>query len=390
MYNGFFAIFRKEWKTFLGSSRLLFWVWGLPLLIFLFLGWLFGYGVAQNLPVAITDYDQSTLSRQITRYIEATPTIKFTHHCTDELEAKYLLQRADVYGYVVIPKGFEKEIYKGESPKVICYLNNQFILPAGLIQKDFLAGSSTFSAGIHLDKQQKKGKTLGVALSTLQSVKTDLHLLYNPYTNYNYYLNFALLPMMFQLIVMVISIYTLGLVMKKRKARKLYELGNKNMWSVVFGKLLPYTISFSFVGLLMNIYLFRWVGIPTQTSLLISFSITALLVFATQSLAIGFVALSKDLRSAMSYGGGFSALGFSFSAYTFPMEGLPKSMEWLAQLFPYTHFMKLYVNTALKNLSIQYSLYNVYWLLGMCLLGGVLSISLRKLMLNNGYTNGKR
>lgn len=389
MYDGFFTIFLKEWKTLFGNPRLVFWVWGLPVLIFLFLGWLFGAGVAQDLPVAITDYDQSTLSRQMTRYINATSSIELTYHCTDELEAKNLLQRADVYGYIVIPKGFEKEIYKGENPEVICYLNNQFILPAGLIQKDFLAGSGTFSAGIQLDKQQKKGNTLEVALNTLQSVKTDLHLLYNPYTNYNYYLNFALLPMMFQIIVMVISIYTLGLVMKKRKGKKLYKLGNRNIWSVMFGKLLPYTISFSIVGLLMNIYLFQKIGVPTQTSLVDSLILIVLLVFATQALSIGFVTLSRDLRSAMSYGGGFAALGFSFSAYTFPMEGLPRSMEWLAQLFPYTHFMKLYVNIALKNIPIQYSIYHICWLLGMCLLGIIFTVLYRRLMLKNGYENGK-
>ena len=72
-----------------------------------------------------------------------------------------------------------------------------------------------------------------------------------------------------------------------------------------------------------------------------------------QIIAITLVSLLPNFRSALTIGSGFTAIAFSFAAYTFPMEGLPKSMQYLAQIFPYAHFMKYYVNRAIKGIPVE-------------------------------------
>lgn len=94
---------------------------------------------------------------------------------------------------------------------------------------------------------------------------------------------------------------------------------------------------------------------------------------------------SKDLRSALTFGGGFSALAFSFSAYTFPMEGIPVPMQVLAQVFPFTHFLKAYVNTAVRGLSVLESFPQLLALLAFVLVGVVSAFKFHKLLKNNGY-----
>jgi ABC-2 type transport system permease protein len=361
------------------------WVLVVPLFLFVFFGALFQNGVPRDLPVNVVDYDNSALSRKLLRFVDSSPIMAITQHCTNEAEAQRELRRSDVFATVVIPSDFEKDIYQGKSPQALCYINGQFILPVGLIQSAFMTTAGTFSAGIKLDKRQKKGQTYGQAMSDIRNLTIDKHILYNPYMNYSYYSNLAMLPMMFQIVVMVVSAYVIGLVLKRRKAEKLYRLGNMNVWSVLAGKLLPYALLFLFMGWFMNVFLFFNIGVPARGSIVNILVVTALMILAYQAMAVFFVAFSKNLRSALTFGGGFSALAFSFSGYTFPVEGIPKPMVILGQLFPYTHFMKAYVNTAIKGLPLAGSAGSLVALLVFVIIG-LLSVSkFSKLLKNNGY-----
>jgi len=385
MKNGFLRVFYTEWKKFFRTPRLMVWVLAVPLLIFVFFGALFQHGVPRDLPVNVVDYDNSALSRKLLRFVDSSPIMSITEHCTNEAEAQRELRRSDVYATIVIPSDFERDIYQGKSPQALCYVNGQYILPAGLIQSAFLKTAGTFSAGVKLDKRQKKGQTYGQAMNDISSFNIDKHILYNPYMNYNYYLNLAMLPMMFQIVVMVVSVYVIGLVMKRRKAEKLYRLGRMNVWSVLAGKLLPYTMLFLFMGWFMNVFLFYNIGVPIRGSVISVLLITALMILAYQAMAVFYVSFSKNLRSAMTYGGGFSALAFSFSGYTFPVEGMPQSMIVMGQIFPYTHFMKAYVNTAIKGLPLANSFVSLVALLVFVIIGLLSVPKFSKLLKNNGY-----
>lgn len=385
MKSGFLKVFYTEWKKFFRSPRLMVWVLVVPLALFFFFGALFQNGVPRDLPVNVVDYDNSILSRKLLRFVDASPVMAIAAQSPNEADAEIALRRGDVFATVVIPAGFGEMIYQGKSPQAICYVNNQFILPAGLIQSAFLATAGTFSAGVKLDKKQKKGQSYAQALSAMSAVKTDKHILYNPYMNYNYYLSLGLLPMMFQIVVMVVSAYVLGLVMKRRKAEKLLRLGEASVWAVLTGKLLPYTLLFLLMGWFMNQFLFVNLGIPTQASFSGLMLVTGLMIVAYQALAVFFVSFSKDLRSALTFGGGFSVLAFSFSAYTFPMEGIPAPMQVLAQVFPFTHFLKAYVNTAVRGLPVLESFPQLLALLAFVLVGAVSAFKFHKLLKNNGY-----
>jgi len=119
------------------------------------------------------------------------------------------------------------------------------------------------------------------------------------------------------------------------------------------GKLLPYTLVLFFVAWWMNYLLFDLVGTPLHIPMFNVVLITFALVIIYQIIGITIVSFAPDFRLALTIGSGFTAIAFSFAAYTFPMEGLPRSMQYLAQLFPYAHFMKYYVNRAIKGIPME-------------------------------------
>lgn len=384
--KGFYTIFLSEWKLILTKPNRIFMVWVFPILIFAFFGYLFHKDLPENLPVAVTDYDQSPLSRQLLRMLDATSIMQIVEHTESPKAIERKLRTGQIYAYIIIPSDFEKNILQGKANKAICYTNGQFLLPSGFIGSSFMTTVGMFSAGINLNKRLKKGESSYEALATIQSIRSDAHLLYNPYKNYNYFLNLGFIPMLFQMVVMVVSIFSLGIMFKKQQAHMLYEKAGKNAWALLLGKMLPYTILFLFLAIAMDVFLFKVIGIPSKPDYaFMTVFISLLLVLVYQTLAISFVSFSSDLRSALTFGGGFSALAFSFSGYTFPIEGMPTLMRGIAQLFPFTHFLESYVNTAIRGLSITYSAGNmVAFVLFFCTIW-VAYPKFVKLIKQNGY-----
>lgn len=148
----------KEWKNLLFSPKRFFYTLVFPLLIFGFLSVIVSKSTPRDLPLAYVDNDQTQLSAQIIRMLDATPSGKMAMQATSVSEAQKWIQQQKVYGFVEIPTDFQKHILQGKSEEVICYTNNQYILPAGLIQRDFQQTIGTLSAGISMKRKMQKGE----------------------------------------------------------------------------------------------------------------------------------------------------------------------------------------------------------------------------------------
>ena len=343
-------LFKTECKNLFLSPKRLFYVLVLPFIIFGFFAAVFYKGVPRDLPMAYIDYDNTQLSANLLRMIDATPSIALTTKLSDEQEAQRLIQQQEITGFIVIPDDFQQKLFKGENQSVICYTNSQFMLGASLVQKDFQTTIGTFSAGLVMKKKMQKGQQSERVYAEAQPVKVADHVLYNPYANYAYYLLTAFLPMMLQMIVMMVTVYVLGVEFRYKRGKQWLKQANGNALKALIGKLLPYTLLLFFVAWWMNYLLFDIIGTPLHIPMFNVVLISFALVIVYQIIGITIVSFAPNFRLALTIGSGFTAIAFSFAAYTFPMEGLPKSIQYSAQLFPYTHFMKYYVNRAIKGI----------------------------------------
>ena len=122
MKNGFWKVFFYEFKILFGSPKKLFLALGVPILLFFFFGLMFKEE-PRDYKVGIIDYDQSMLSSKLIRSLDATPEISIYRVLQNEEEAKRLLQRGELYGFIVIPNKLEKNVLRGQQSKVLCYTN---------------------------------------------------------------------------------------------------------------------------------------------------------------------------------------------------------------------------------------------------------------------------
>ena len=359
MKNGFWKVFFYEFKLLFGSPKKLFLALGVPVLLFFFFGLMF-QEEPRDYKVGIIDYDQSMLSGKLIRNLDATPEISIAQVLQTEEQAKRLLQRGEIYGFIVVPNNLEKDVLRGQQTDVFCYTNGQYLLPSGNISKAFKITTKMISAGVNIEKRKKKGQEYSSALADAQPIRLDVHTIYNPYINYGYYLTTPFLPFMLELVVIILSIYVIATPLKYGFADSWLRMSGNNPWAALWGKLLPYTIVFCFVGWWMNFYLFKIMGTPLHVTMTSVVLMTFLLIIVHQVLGVFFVSISKDMRSALTFGAGFSAICFSFAAYTFPIEGLPRFIQDISNIFPFTHFLKYYINRAIKGIPMDYTIHNLY------------------------------
>lgn len=335
----------------------------LPFVSILFFNTLLSEGVARNLPVAVVDLDHSAISRNVIAQLNAAPEIEVDYFPLNQQKGEELVRLGKVYGVITIPQNFEADLKSGKQVSIINQYNSNLLLPGGLEYKAFRKVIGTISAGVNIEKQRKQGISMQQAMVNYQPIVSNNHVLSNPYTNYSYYLNTGFLAMFFQIFVMLTTIYCFGADLKYSKGNKLLNITEGNLSAIIIGKVLPYTVWFFLVGIMMLISMYVWQDFPFFGNKFMVLIGLLLLILANQSFALFFIAISNSFREALTIGSGFAAVSLSFSGITFPIFGMPTILQWLSQIFPFTHFFELLLNQSQRGFPVFYSIKSIVILL---------------------------
>jgi ABC-2 type transport system permease protein len=328
----------------------------LPIISIIFFNTLLVQGVARDLPIAVLDLDNSSISRNLISQLDATPEILVKYKPTDQLEGERLVKEIKAYGLVVIPANFGSDLKQGKQTTLINQYNSNVLLPSGLENKAFRKVVATFSAGVNIQKQLANGININQAKANFQAITSNNHTLSNPYTNYSYYLNSGFLTYFLQIFVILTTIYCFGVDLKYNKGEKLYNIGQGNLPIILFAKTFPYTLWFLLIGILMYYSMFVFQDFPLLGNKGMLLLGLFFLISSTQAFSLLFIALSRSFRESLTFGSGFAAVSLSFSGITFPIFGMPKFIQYLSQIFPFTHYFELFVDQTQRGIPVIYSI----------------------------------
>ena len=328
----------------------------LPIVAFAFFAVLLYKGVARDIPIAVVDQDNSTLSRKVTQMIDATPTAWVAYGVQGMEEAERLMLQGKVMGIVLIPDFFEKNILNNSQTHLENYISGTNISVNGLLSKDIQTAVTTFTAGIQLQVLMKQGLTQRQAMAQLMPVRFDKHVLFNPHINYGYYLSPSFMPMMLMIFVVMVTVFAIGTELKHATAREWLGTGNGSVAAALAGKVLPITAVMFLISLVMLVINFKIVGTPLNGSLAVILAGTLLFILSYQSISVLIVSLLANLRLSLSIGGGYSVLAFTFSGLTFPIMAMWEPMQWVSKIFPFTFYTDIFVDQMLRGTPWVYSL----------------------------------
>lgn len=328
----------------------------LPLSSLLLFAAIFYKGIPHDLPIAIVDGDHSVLSRRLTTMIDATPEVTVRFEIPDTYEGERLIRRGEVGAMVIIPHNFEKYILSLTQTPVEAYISGTNILENGLISKALQASIATFSVGIQMQTLLQQGLSESQALAQAMPIRFDKRVLFNPYTNYSYYLSPSFMPMMILIFTMLSTIFAIGSELRYSTAGEWILSANGSIATALIGKLTPTFIAMTSMAMIMFILLFEVIGVPLRGSVWLLITSCEIFIITYMGIAVFIVAITADMRLAMSLGGGYSVMAFSLSGLTFPTMAMHKGMQWFSHLFPFTYFTDIMVDQALRGAPIGYSI----------------------------------
>ncbi|GEM79106.1 ABC transporter permease [Vibrio superstes] len=340
-----------EWQRLWRDKWLLASITWLPILVAISVWWIFSQGIARSLPIAIVDHQQSIISQQLVRYLDASDTMQVSAHFQDEHQAKRALSGSDIYAYVVIPRDFDRDIYLSNPPQISVFYNSQYILVGKLINSAVLRSIGTFDAQIETIKKLAAGDaTFKSALGQAVNVRTQITPLFNLNSNYAQFLVSAIVPAIWQIVIVVGTILTLAMHKRTGLIERWVQDGLMTNLAKTLACYIPIYLALG-VGFL--VWFYAWLQWPMQGSYLVLLLAQLVTIVACMLVGCVFFFITYDAARALSFAGAFTAPGFAFMGITFPVTDMNFLAQFWRGLLPISHYIEAQVS------QVSYAVPNV-------------------------------
>ncbi|PIF73276.1 ABC-2 type transport system permease protein [Variovorax sp. 54] len=335
-----------------------------PLLAVFLIWWIFSAGLPERLPTGVLDQDHSALSRQLVRFLDATPGLRVAQQYADEAEMQRALTSGAVDAAVQVPRELSRDVKQGRVGQIVLLHNAQLGTHSSLIQRDVRTAVATLSAGVELAVRNKRGESMKAARVSMEPVKASMVALFNTSTDYEQFLGAALIPALLHILAMTAGAWAVGRELRDRSLGG--WLGAAPRWpealAALTGKLaLPFA-SLSAVGIAAMLWITAGRGWHPVGS--VGWTLFALVVFVALSIALGaFVSsLTRSLRTALSATGFITAPAFAFGGVGFPLVAMPVLAQLWASLLPYTHYIRVQMEQLQMGAPVTYSAATPLWM----------------------------
>jgi ABC-2 type transport system permease protein len=344
------AIARKELRQLARDPLTAAFIAGMPLGQLL----LFGYAINQDVrhvPTAVVDQSDTNVSRRLLGQLEATQTFEIVARPVGEAEAEALLVRGAVQAAVVIPADFARAWYRGKGAEVSVLVDATDPTVARAVR----ASANGLMERVNARLQPFFVSETEVVLRSPRSRETfgsegeserREHLRFAVLTYYNPELRTALfvVPSLLGVILTTTMILMTSLAIVRERERGTFEFlisTPVRRFELMVGKILPYIgIGFLQIALIVatGLLLFR---VPIRGSLL-DLGIASIF-FIAANLVLGLVisAVTTSQYQATQLSFFFFLPSVLLSGFMFPFDAMPEPAQWLGELLPLTHFVRI-------------------------------------------------
>lgn len=313
-----------------------------PIVVIFFFTSLMNGGQPVEMPVGVVDQDNTSVSRNMIRNLDAFQATHVIAHYPNMNEAREAIQKNEIYAFLLIPKGTTNGLLSSRQPKISFYYSSVALLAGNTLFKDLKTISTLASASVGMTKLSALGKTSTEIRTFLQPIAVDLHMINNPWANYNIYLSTCMVPGLLMLFVFLITPYSIGTELKFKTAKDWIRMAGGNIHVAIAGKMLPQTLIFLAIFYGFEFYIFDVLDFPHPGGAFPMLLLGLLSVLACQGFGIFIFGLMPSLRMSMSVCSLWSVVSFSACGATFPVFAMNPMIEAIAQLFPLRHFYMIY------------------------------------------------
>lgn len=328
------AITVKEFRQ-LARDRLSFgMVVGIPLLQIL----LFGYAInldVRHLPAGVADLAGTQLSRSVVANAQATQLVDVVLRADSAQALEEALRRGEIAVGILLPPDFERRVATGERP-------------AGQLLVDGSDPTIERIAGQLAQLPAAARPTVADLPQAAFAVRTY----YNPEGRSQVHIVPALIGVILNL---TLVLFTAVAIVRERERGNLELLITTPVRTpeLMLGKIIPYIligyIQVSII-LLAGIWLF---DVPVRGSLAELYAGALVFIAATLGLGLVISTFVKTQFQAMQLTMFTFLPSILLSGFMFPFEGMPRAAQWLAELLPLTHFIRIIRGIVLRDAGLM-------------------------------------
>ena len=339
-WHRFIAVLVKEFVQ-MRRDRLTFAMMvGIPIIQLI----LFGFAINTDpkaLPTAVLAADNSVFTRTFVRAMENSGYFRVIRHVRGEQEAERVLAIGEVQFVLTIPENFSRKLVRGERPVLLLEAD----------ASDPAATSNALTALINLN-QGALARDLTGSLASLQNgpppYEVRVHRRYNPegITQYN------IVPGLIGVVLTMTMIMMTALAMTRERERGTMEnllATPVRPGEVMAGKIIPYII----VGYVQVVIILLAAKLLFEVPIVGSLVLLSvvLVLFMAANLAVGFTfsTLARNQMQAMQMTFFFFLPSMLLSGFMFPFRGMPEWAQWLGEILPLTHFLRVVRGILLKG-----------------------------------------
>ena len=326
-----------------------------PVVVVFFFTSLMSTGQPTDMPVGVVDLDNTSTTRSIIRTLDAFQTTKIVARFPNANEAREAIQRGEIYAFLLIPKGTTDGLLASLQPEISFYYSSVTMLAGNMVFRDLKTATTLAAAAVGKAKLSALGKRPDEIRAFLQPVALDLHMVGNPWVDYNVYLSTTMIPGVLMLFIFLITAYSIGTELKFRRSAEWLGMADGDIGVALMGKFLPQTLVFLLIMFGFEFYIYHILEFPHPGGALPVLLLGVMAVLASQAFGIFVFGLMPSLRMSMSICSLWAVLGFSASGATFPVFAMSPMIEALSWLFPLRHYYMIYQSAVFNGFPLGYS-----------------------------------
>ncbi|WP_299017984.1 ABC transporter permease [uncultured Photobacterium sp.] len=369
-------LFKFELSAIFTNQSILFTVFG-GVLIYSFL---YPLPYSQQLPreqkVAVVNMDNSQLSHQLERMVDATPQVQLAARAMSVQEAKTLLNDGQVQGLLVIPEHFARDLLLGKSP-ILSYAGDAaYFLVYGSVVEGLATAGGTLGAQAKVSRMVMSGENIALASQQYSAMNLNMQPVFNPTMGYiNYVVPAVFILILHQTLLIAVALLGGGQNEYYRQGKSGYWL-QYPAWKVMvvrgclfmllYMPLVMYYFGFCFSYYQIN----RLASISDLLSLMVPFLLSVIFL----GMIIGQLIPRRELATVVVL---MSSFPLIFSAgFIWPMSAIPAPINALAQVIPAAPAINAFLRV--NQMGADFSQVGHYWLQlwGLVLVYGLLATAM--------------
>ena len=336
-FKRLYALLRKEWTQLTRDALTLRFIIAVPIMQL----FLFGYAInsnPHNLPTGLLSVEHSKYERTVIAALRNSGYYDI-RTLASEAEAERALAQGEVLFVIEFPPNFDRAVDRGDVPSVL--IDADATDPSAI--GNATAALAALSTALNRDLPPVMRAT-----PTKPAFQFVVHARYNPeqLTVLN------IVPGLICIVLMMSTLFMTTLSITKERERGTME----NLLAmpvrpleVMLAKIMPYV----FIGYIQVLIILVASAVFFQLSLRgpIGTLLIALGFFIGGNLALGitFSTVSQNQMQAMQFAQFTLMPSFMLSGFMFPFRGMPLWAQWIGELFPTTHAMRIVRGVLLKG-----------------------------------------